>query len=83
MLSYPTRVAPGEHGEVVLTFPDFPQILVVAETEGDAFDRALPALESALAAYVVEGRPIPTPSDICGAPTVRTAKFSLVGIELG
>jgi antitoxin HicB len=66
----------------LLIFPDVPEAVAAAATEDEAFDQALPALEAALATYVVQGRPIPAPSDICGAPTVRTEKFSLLGLEL-
>lgn len=66
---------------MLLTFPDVPEAAAVGISEDDAFEKALPVLESVLAAYVVEGRPIPTPSDICGAPMLATERFSLIGME--
>lgn len=80
MLSYPVRLAPEKEHSVKLTFPDVPEVEVVGPTEEDVFSRANAELETALAAYVVEGRPIPTPSDICGAPTVTTERFRVEGM---
>lgn len=80
MLSYPVRLTPAAETDVKLTFPDVPEAEVLGTSEEDVFSRALPELEKALAAYVVDGRPIPPPSDICGAPTVTTEKFRLEGL---
>ena len=80
MLSYPVRLAPEKEDAVKLTFPDVPEVEVVGPSEEDVFTRANAELEAALAAYVVEGRPIPTPSDICGAPIVTTERFRVEGM---
>ena len=81
MLSYPARIIPEEDGTVRLTLPDLPEVSLVAVGEQDAFDRAPAALESALAGYVLEHRPFPSPSDIGGAPLVSTDCFSLLGVD--
>jgi antitoxin HicB len=81
MLSYPVHVMPEGDQAVMLTFPDVPEAVVVGRSEDDAFRGAPRVLEAILAAYVVEGRPIPAPSHKDGAPTVCTKRFSLVGIE--
>jgi antitoxin HicB len=81
MLSYPVHIMPGGEQAVVLTFPDVPEAVVVGRTEDDAFRGAPRVLEAILAAYVIEGRPIPAPSRAENAPTVCTRRFSLVGIE--
>ena len=83
MLSYPVHVTPGSEQAVMLTFPDVPEAVVVTRCADEAFRGAARILEGILAAYVVEGRPIPAPSDAGGAPTVCTRRFSLVGIEAG
>ena len=81
MLVYPIRIVPGDRGSVVAMFPDIPEAVSEGADEDQAVDGALPALEKALAGYVADGRPIPSPSDICGAPTVETARFSLIGLD--
>lgn len=82
MLSYPVRVRPEGEQAVMLTFPDVPEAVVVGLSEDDALRGAPRVLEAILAAYVVEGRPIPAPSKLQGVPTVCTKRFSLVGMDL-
>lgn len=81
MLSYPVRLIPERDG-VMLTFPDIPEAVVSGGDEDEVFRKALPVLETVLGGYVLEGRAIPPPSDICAAPTVTTRRFSLVGLEV-
>ena len=81
MLSYPVRLIPEGNGHVMLTFHDVPEAVVVGDREDDAMDRALPLLETVLCSYVVEGRSIPSPSDVCGAPKVTTERFSVIGMD--
>ena len=81
MLAFPMRIVPGDPDGVIACFPDVPEAESRGEDEEAAVGGALAALEKALSAYVADGRPIPKPSDICGAPTVETARFSLLGME--
>ncbi len=81
MLSYPARLMAEGDGMVMLTLPDVPEVVIVAEGEQAALDRAPAVLETILAGYVVESRPIPAPSDVCGAPHVSTERFSVAGIS--
>ncbi|HEX8526055.1 type II toxin-antitoxin system HicB family antitoxin [Allosphingosinicella sp.] len=82
MLSYPVRFIPTEDGSVLVRFPDVPEAAAVGADEDEALEGALHVLESVLSAYCVDGRAIPAPSDICGAPTVATDKFSILGMEV-
>ncbi|HEX8668725.1 MAG TPA: type II toxin-antitoxin system HicB family antitoxin [Allosphingosinicella sp.] len=75
MPTYPVRIIPGEEGRVLVTFPDVPEAVVCAESEDAAMARAPQVLEAILCGYLSERRPIPYPSEICGAPTVGTALF--------
>ncbi|HEY5723123.1 MAG TPA: hypothetical protein VIT45_12450 [Allosphingosinicella sp.] len=81
MLTFPMRIVPGDPDGVIACFPDVPEAESRGEDEAAAVNGALAALEKALAGYVADGRAIPKPSDICGAPTVETARFSLLGME--
>ena len=81
MLAFPIRIIPGDPDGVIACFPDVPEAESRGADEEEAVGGALAALEKALAAYVADGRSIPRPSDICGAPTVETARFSLIGME--
>lgn len=81
MLAYPARLIPEPEGRVMLTLPDVPEVVVVAESEDEAFERAPALLDAVLEGYVGEARTIPDPSEICGAPMVTTTKFTLLGVE--
>ena len=80
VLSYPVRVTPTDDGLVMLTFHDVPEAVVVADGEEDAFARARAVLETVLGGYVLEGKSIPAPSDVCGAPSVGTEQFTTLGM---
>lgn len=79
LLRYPIRLIPEADGRVRLTFPDVPEAVVVADGEQEAIDGAPAELERALGGYAAAARPIPAPSDLCGAPLVGTRKFSFSG----
>ncbi len=77
MISYPVRMVPADEGMVLVAFPDVPEAIAAGETEDEALSMAPEILEVILDQYVAEGIPLPTPSDICGAPKVATHRFSL------
>jgi antitoxin HicB len=78
MLSYPVRLVPTREGKVRAVFPDVPQVTAEGEDEEDAIYRAKFVLEMCLGHMVGRGEKPPVPSDICGAPTISTDKFSQV-----
>jgi predicted RNase H-like HicB family nuclease len=82
VLSYPVRVTPLDDHLVVVTFHDLPEAVIVAADEEDAFGRAQQVLETVLGGYVLEGRSIPTPTDVCGAPTVTTEQYTTLGFDV-
>jgi predicted RNase H-like HicB family nuclease len=82
MLSYPVRLIPTGDGMVVVRFPDVPEAAAVGANEREALQLAQQVLENVLSSYCLDGRAIPSPSDICGAPIVATEKFSVVGMEI-
>ena len=75
MLTYPIALTPGESGLVLFTFPDLPEAVSCARGEDEAMARAVDVLDIILASYRAEGRPIPRPSDIEGAPLVTSERF--------
>lgn len=81
MLSYPARLIPGSDHSVMLILPDMPELVVVAGTEDEAFERAEPLLDLILDGYEDEGRPLPWPSDICGAPAVTSRRYDAIPIS--
>ena len=78
MLSYPVRLVPTRDKGVRAVFPDVPQAVAEGRDEEDALFRAKFVLEMCLGHMLAHGERPPAPSDICGAPTVTTDKFSRV-----
>lgn len=76
MVTYPVRLVPTRSGGVKAVFPDLPQAVAEGEDEDDAMFRAKFVLEMCLGHMLYHGETPPPPSDICGAPTVTTEKFS-------
>jgi len=76
MLTYPVTLTPGEQGLILATAPDLPEMVCCGDCEDSAIARAGDILDIILAGYRAEGRPIPRPSRISGAPTVTTEYFS-------
>jgi antitoxin HicB len=75
MRAYPVRLTKLQHGGIVLRFPDVPEAVACGDTEDEALENARPVLEAVLDCYVAEGRELPQPSAIDGAPTVGTDRF--------
>jgi antitoxin HicB len=75
MLDYPVRLVPTRRGTVRAVFPDVPQAIAEGRDEEDALFRAKFVLEMCLTHRLGHGEAPPAPSDICGAPTIRTDKF--------
>ena len=61
MLSY-TIVLEDDDGTVLATSPDFPELTTFGDDRAEALERAVDALEEAIAARIHMGQPIPTPS---------------------
>jgi predicted RNase H-like HicB family nuclease len=76
MVAYPAKLARRGENRVMLTLPDVPELVVVAEGEQEALDRAPALLDTILAGYECEHRPMPEPSRIGGAPLIEPKAFS-------
>ena len=77
MRAYPARVINLEHGGVIVRFPDVPEAVACGESEQEVLDNARGVLEAVLECYLSEGRDLPEPSQIDGAPTVETELFDV------
>ena len=79
MLTYPIQLE-EDHGTVVATSPDFPELTTFGDDRDDALTHAFDALEEAIAARVHAGQDIPPPSpgeDRVGLPTLTAVKVIL------
>jgi antitoxin HicB len=62
MYAYPVKIKPDDNGTLLVTFPDIPEAITVADSVDDVERVALEALESAFDIYFDERREIPVPS---------------------
>ena len=70
MFDFPVTLTP-DGDTVLVTFPDVPEAITFGADEDEALLQAVDALESALAFYVGDRKPLPAPSAANGRPTVR------------
>lgn len=82
MLSYPVRLIPTGDGSVLARVVDVPEAAALGASEEEALAAAQRVLETVLSNYCIDGRPIPSPSDVCGAPRIATERFSVLGMEM-
>jgi antitoxin HicB len=73
-----------EKGGFVVTFPDFKWGVTQGDTEQEALDMAVDALQMIVGDYIENGKPIPTPSKLRGRkyrsirlPGLQSAKVEL------
>ena len=71
MVAYPAKLDHEGEGKVMLTLPDVPELVVVADGEEEALARAPELLDTILNGYECERRPKPKPSRIGGAPLIE------------
>jgi hypothetical protein len=70
MVAYPARLEREGEGMIMLTLPDVPELVVIAGRAQEALRRAPALLDSILAGYKCQQRPLPLASVIRGAPMV-------------
>lgn len=70
MFAYPVVLAADDNDTVMVTFPDLPEVVTFGDDKADALARAVDALETMLASYIIDRQDIPEPSEDRGRPTV-------------
>ena len=81
MFDYPVTLTPDD-GTVLVTFPDVPEAITFGHNEAEAKQQAVDALETALSLYINDHLPLPVPSVIDGAITVRPSALECVKLGL-
>ncbi len=82
MFCYPVTLTPDDNGTILVTFPDIPEAVTFGDDEDDALLRAVDALESMLAAKMVDREDIPTPSSTDDGPYVRLSALTTAKVLL-
>ncbi len=82
MWDYPVTLEKDSDGSILVSFPDVPAAHTFGADADEAMLRAVDALETALAAYVEDGKDLPAPSrPRRGQRTVHPT--ALVALKLG
>jgi antitoxin HicB len=62
MISYRVTLAPDSNGTVLVTSPDFPELVTFGQHRDDALSHAIGAFEEAIEARIANREEIPSPS---------------------
>lgn len=81
MLAYPYTLTPDDNGTLLVTFPDIPEAVAVADDADAAEIEALDGLLCAIEGYFADRRAVPLPqesgSQALLLPALETAKILL------
>ena len=59
---YPATFTSDDQDGYLVTFPDLPEAITQGDDMSDARSNAIDALDEAVAAYAMDGKPLPSPS---------------------
>lgn len=80
-MRYPVKLAPDDNGTVLVSTPDFPEVVTFGDDCEDALARAVDAIETALMGRIAGREEIPRPGktakDFAVLPALTAAKISL------
>jgi antitoxin HicB len=74
---YPVLLEPDDNGTLLVTCPDLPEVTSWGEDQEDALQRAVDAIEEALAARITHRDQIPEPSKAPGAARRRKLNVAI------
>ena len=81
-MEYPIVMTPDDNGTLLVTCPDLPEVTTFGEDEEDAQQRAIDAIEEALAARIAHRKEIPAGSPARNAVTVALPPLTSAKVEL-
>lgn len=71
MIKYRVKLEPDDNGTVLVTSPDFPEVITFGETRAEALRYAVGAFREAIASKMHNKEPVPAPSRIkAGEPFI-------------
>ena len=80
-MRYPVELSPDDNGTLLVTAPDFPEVVSFGDDREDALARAADAIETAMMGRIAAREIVPRPSkagaDFAVLPALTAAKLSL------
>ena len=80
--TYPVTIVPDDNGTYLVTFPDEPGAVTYGETEAEALENAVDALETVISGMIGNRQDIPTPSAVGKRPGVSLSLLGSLKIAL-
>ena len=80
--TYPVELSADDNGTILVMIPDVPGAITFGESEDDALEHAVDALETMLLAHILDRKDIPAPSAAQGRPTVRPTLLGTLKVML-
>lgn len=81
-MMYPILIEPDDNGTLLVTCPDLPEVVTFGEDDSDARQRAVDAIEEALAGRIAHRDDIPVPSPGRGRAVVALPPLIAAKVEL-
>jgi antitoxin HicB len=75
MLAYVVKLEPDDNGTLLVTCPALPEVTTFGESEEDALQHAVGAIEEAIAARISYGERLPPPVQAAENSPGRNARF--------
>jgi antitoxin HicB len=83
MLRYPVRLKKDSNGTLLVSAPDFPEVVTFGENEADALDRGADAIATAIQGRISDRQPVPSPSELKrGYQVVSLSALTWAKLEL-
>jgi len=84
MLGYPIKLTRDDNETFLVTCPALPEVTTFAETEDEAQDHALRAIEEAIAARISHGEPLHRPGSVPQrrSPFVKLPAMTALKVQL-
>ena len=81
-MKYPVEMTDDDNGTVLVTFPDVPGAITYGDDRPDALARAVDALETMLASYIIDRKDLPLASAANGRATVEPSLLAALKLAI-
>lgn len=82
MRAYRLKFEPDDNGTILVTCPALPEVTTFGDSERECAERAIAAIEEALAARIAGGEAVPADPPQRGEPWVRLPALTALKVDL-